>query len=366
MQYSESMVKRTLAWAQRNERHLGAVVFVWGFITDIIAFVFLDIAVVNIVFAVYLALAALAIFLGHLLSSRAPAHPSVRYRSALVLLPLVAQYLIGNLLSGFLIFYTKSSVLGASWPFLVLLAVIFIGNEWFRKYKDRITFMAVLLFFTAYAYAIFALPLFVRALGPFIFLGSTAIALGAFGLYLLLLYRAGRMKLAESVLPIIGSSLVITVLVVSAYFSGLIPPIPLTLKEAGIYHSIERSTAGYQLTGERERAWYDPRPQVLHLAPGEPLAAFAAVFAPIRFGAVVVHRWQRYDEESRAWVTQSRISFPIAGGRLEGYRGYSEIPSPVPGEWRLRVETENGQIIGQRRFRVERASAPPELFETVR
>ena len=360
------MVKRVLAWAQRNERHLGAIVFVWGFITDIIAFVLLDISIVNIVFAAYLALAALAIFLGHLLSAHSPASPSVRYRSALVLLPLAAQYLIGNLLSGFLIFYTKSSVLGASWPFLVLLAVIFIGNEWFRKYKDRITFMAVLLFFTAYAYAIFALPLFLRSLGPIIFLLSTAIALCAFGLYLFFLYRAGRMKLRQSVLPIVGSSLVITGLVVGAYFSGLIPPIPLTLKEAGIYHRVERQGAGYLLTGEGERAWYDPRPQALHMAAGQPVSAFAAVFAPIRFGTVVVHRWQRYDEEKRAWVTQSRISFPIAGGRAEGYRGYSEIPSPTPGEWRLRVETENGQVIGQRRFTVERAGVPPVLRTEVR
>ena len=360
------MVKRILAWAQRNERHLGAAVFIWGFVTDIIAFVLLDISIVNVVFAAYLALAALAIFLGHLLSSRAPANPSVRYRSALILLPLAAQYLIGNLLSGFLIFYTKSSVLGASWPFLVLLAAIFIGNEWFRRYKDRITFMAVLLFFTAYAYAIFALPLFLRALGPAIFLLSTAIALGAFGLYLSFLYRAGKLKLRQSILPIIGSSLVITVLVVSAYFSGLIPPIPLTLKEAGIYHRVERQGAGYVLQVEQERAWYDPRPQVLHVVPGRSLAAFGAVFAPIRFGAVVVHRWQRSDEEGRAWVTQSRIAFPIAGGRAEGYRGYSEIASPMPGEWRLRVETENGQVIGQRRFTVVRASALPQLHEEVR
>lgn len=366
MQYSEGMVRKILAWAQRNERHLGAIVFIGGFITDIITFVFLDISVVNVVFAVYLALAALSIFLGHLLSSRAPTHPSVRYRSILILLPLVAQYLIGNLLSGFLIFYTKSSVLGASWPFLILIAAIFIGNEWFRKYKDRITFMAVLLFFTAYAYAIFALPLFLRALGPLVFLGSTALALGAFGLYLGALYRAGRMKLAESILPIIGSSLVITVLVVSAYFSGLIPPIPLTLKEVGIYHQVGRQGAGYLLEGEAMRPWYDLRPQVLHVASGEPLSAFTAVFAPIRFGTVVVHRWQRYNEDKGVWVTQSKIAFPIAGGRVDGYRGYSEIAAPASGTWRLRVETETGQVIGQRRFIVERASEPPLLFQETR
>lgn len=358
------MLRKLLAWAQRNERHLGALVFVWGFITDIITFVFLDISLVNIVFAAYLALAALAIFLGHFLSSHPPEKPSLRHKSLLVLLPLVAQYLIGNLLSGFLIFYTKSSVLGASWPFLVLIALIFIGNEWFRRYKDRITFMAVLLFFTTYAYAIFALPLYQRSLGAVVFIESTVLALGAFGLFLVLLYRAGRMKLAESVLPIIGSCLLITVLVVSAYFSGLIPPIPLTLKEGGIYHSVTRQEGQYVLSAEEGRLWYDPRPMVLHTAPGESLSAFTAVFAPIRFGTVVVHRWQRYSEEKGAWVTHSRIAFPISGGRAEGYRGYSESANPLPGEWRVRVETENGQVIGQIRFTVTRGI--PELHQETR
>lgn len=360
------MIRKVLAWAQRNERHLGAMVFIWGFITDIITFVFLDISLVNLVFAVYLALAALAIFLGHLLSSNPPENPSIRYKSALVLLPLVAQYLIGNLLSGFLIFYTKSSVLHASWPFLILIAVIFIGNEWFRRYKDRITFMAVLLFFTTYAYAIFALPLFVLSLGAYVFLGSTAIALISFGIFLILLYKAGRLKLKESILPIVGSSLFITVLVSSAYFSGLIPPIPLTLKEGGIYHSVERQGGQYVLQGEKERPWYDLRTHVVHATPGESLSAFTAVFAPIRFGTVVVHRWQRYDEEKGVWVTHSRVAFPIAGGRIDGYRGYSETANPLPGEWRVRVETENGQVIGQMRFRLERVNTLPVLHETIR
>ena len=360
------MIQKVLAWAQRNERHLGALVFLWGFITDIITFVFLDISLVNILFAAYLGLAALAIFLTHFLSSRPPEKSSVRYKSALVLLPLLAQYLIGNLLSGFLIFYTKSSVLLASWPFLILIAAIFIGNEWFRRYKDRITFMAVLLFFTTYAYAIFALPLFVLSLGAYVFLGSTAIALISFGVFLVLLYKAGRLKLAESILPIVGSCLLITVLVSSAYFSGLIPPIPLTLKEGGIYHSVERVGGQYILQGEKEPPWYDLRTHVVHIAPGESLSAFTAVFAPIRFGTVVVHRWQRYNEAKGVWVTYSKIAFPIAGGRTEGYRGYSETANPLPGEWRVRVETENGQVIGQMRFRLERSETPPVLHEEVR
>lgn len=354
-----------LAWAQRNERHLGALVFFGGFVTDVITFVFLDISLVNLVFAAYLGLAALCVFLGHAFSGWRDAK-AVWKRSVSVLLPLAAQYLIGNLLSGFLIFYTKSSVLGVSWPFLILLLLIFAGNEWFRKYKDRITFMAVLLFFTAYAYAIFALPLFVGALGPWVFAGSTVLAVASFCVFLMLLHAAGKRMLAQSLLPIIGASVALVILMSVSYFSGLLPPIPLTLKDGGIYHAVSSANGTYTLLSEPNKDWYDLTPQRLHVSAGEPLYAFAAVFAPIRFGTVVVHRWQRYDDAKGAWVSQSRIAFPISGGRAEGYRGYSEVSNPLPGEWRVRVETEGGQVIGQIRFTVQHATVPPVLHTETR
>jgi len=354
------MFRKILAWAQRNEQHLGAFVFVFGFITDIITFVFLDISLVNLVFAAYLAAATLAIFLFHTLS-RATKRPSVARRTALVLLPLAAQYLIGNMLSGFLIFYTKSSVLAVSWPFVVLIALVFIGNEWFRTYKDRLIFLITLLFFTAYAYAIFALPLFVHSLGPLVFLASTALSVLALAIFLFLLWRVSKARLAESIIPIIGSCLAILIVMVTSYFTGLVPPIPLSLKEGAIYHGLSRQGGDYVLLSEEKRAWWDFGLQEVHTAPGETLYAYAAVFAPIRFGTVVVHHWERHVEGK--WVTAGRVSFPISGGRQEGYRGYSARSSLEPGEWRVSVETSNGQVIGQIRFSVEAVAQMPLLRE---
>ncbi len=360
------MLRKLLAWAQRNERHLGGIVFVAGFITDIVTFVFLDISLVNLVFAAYLAIAASAVFLGHALASTAPARPSVLRRTLLVVLPLLAQYLIGNLLSGFLIFYTKSAVLLASWPFLLLLALVFIGNEWFRRYKDRIAFISVLLYFTAYAYAIFALPLLLRSLGPVVFLGSTALALAAFGIYLALLWRVGSARLLPSLRPMLAGVACVTTLVVGAYFTGAIPPIPLTLKDEGVAHSIRREAGDYVLAVEPERPWFDPRPSVVHAVPGAPVYAYSAVFAPIRFSASVVHEWQYKDAESGKWVTRSRVPFAIAGGREEGYRGYSQIANPTPGAWRVLVKTPSNQVIGQIRFDVERTETPPVVYDEIR
>ncbi|HRH55956.1 MAG TPA: DUF2914 domain-containing protein [Candidatus Paceibacterota bacterium] len=348
------MVRSILAWAQRNERHLGALVFFFGFITDLVALLLLDVSFVLALSGLYLALAAVAVFFTHTLSHWRDAK-IVWKRSLTVIFPLAAQYLIGNLLSWFLIFYAKSAVWQASWPFLVLLLLVFLGNEWFRKYKDRLAFVAVLLFFVTYAYAIFALPLILRTLGPWIFLGSTALALAAFGLFLFALSKTGK-RIAASLAPIIGSVFAIVVVVVASYFTGLIPPLPLALKDSGIFHELSREGAQYVVRVEDGNEWWDIRPDTYHVPMGTPLVAYGAVQAPIRFGATVVHRWQRYNEEARSWVTQSRVAFPITGGREEGYRGYSEIAYPVPGEWRVRVETESGQVIGQMRFRVERGT----------
>lgn len=356
------MVRRVLAWAQKNERHLGAAVFVLGFLTDLVALILLEVTVVLAVAGVYLLLAALAVFLGHLAAPWRN-HARVWRRSVTVLLPLAAQYLIGNLLSWFLIFYTKSSVLETSWPFLILLALVFLGNEWFRKYKDRLAFVAVLLFFVSYAYAIFALPLLLGRLGPEVFLLSTAVAVaGLFG-YLFFLGVLSRPRRIGSLPQIIGASLAIVIVIVTSYFTGLIPPIPLSLKEGGVYHALLRTDVGYVVEGEIERSWWDPRPDTVHVGSGTTLYAFSSVAAPARFGAVVVHRWQRYDSDARAWVTTSRIAFPISGGRVEGYRGYSES-SVTPGAWRVRVETENGQVIGQLRF--EAVTGAPVLRQEVK
>lgn len=357
------MVKNLLAWAQKNERHLGAVVFLGGFVTDLFTFTLLDISLVNLVFAGYLAVAAACIFGTHLLFRKEGEQGPVVRRTLLVVLPLVAQYVIGNLLSGFLIFYTKSSVLSVSWPFLLLLALIFFGNEWFRTYRDRLAFLTVLLFFSTYAYVIFALPLLLHTLGPWVFMGSTAAALVLFALFLFGLWHTGRTRVMENMVPIVGSSLAIVLVMVTSYFTGLIPPIPLTLKESGVYHALSREGSRYVVMAEPTLPWWQITPPTVHITNGDTLYAFTSVFAPVKFSTAVVHRWERYDESQRTWKTESVVAFSIAGGREGGYRGYSEKTNLTPGSWRISVETPGGQVIGHIPFVAARATTPVQLHE---
>jgi len=355
-----------LNWMQKNERHLGGFVFVAGFITDLITFTLLDVTLVNFFFIAYLTLAAVCTFGSHILFARRHEHPTKSMRWLAVLFTLGGQYAIGGILSGCLIFYTKSAALSVSWPFLVLLGLVFIGNEYFRKYREHLIFQTILFFFALYAYTIFSLPIYVGAIGPWVFVGSTLITLFLFGLFLYLLNRTGAARLSESIRPIIASCLVIVIAIVASYATGLIPPLPLTLKDSGIYHGLTRSGGDYLVLSEEIRPWWDIRPQTVHVPIGGTIYAYGAVFAPIRFSTSVVHHWERYDTSAKKWVKEGQIAFPISGGRKEGFRGYSLKENPLPGKWRVSVETPAGQTIGRISFTVERAAKAPELYEEVR
>lgn len=345
---------RAIAWASRHERSLGAALFTFGFLTDLFTFGLLPVGVVNLFFLTYLAIAAICTFGTHVISVYR--ERDAWWRKALsVLFPLGAQYALGGLLSGFVVFYTKSSVLAVSWPFLVLLLLVYGGNEYFRKHKEHLVFQTVLFFFALYAYSIFALPLLLGQLGPWIFLGSTLLAAFVFGFFLFLLKLANTVRYKESRPPIVAWSIGVLLAINAAYFTGLIPPIPLVMSHAGVYQSLARQGDAYVARAEEPKPWWNPFPETVRHVAGTPLYVFSAIKAPVAFSTSVTHEWEYY-VPGKGWERRNRISFPITGGRAEGYRGYSLVENPAPGKWRVVIST-GGQTIGRLTFNVERATA---------
>ena len=361
------MTRALLAWAKKNERWLSSVFFLGGFVGDVIAFTLLEVSIVNLIFAVYLALGGAAILISHYFFSHRREYPGRITQALLIALPLFVQYAVGAILSGSLIFYTKSATLEVSWPFLALLAIVFFGNEFFRNYREHLAFQTTLFFFGLYAYSIFALPLVVGQLGPWVFAGSSAIALSVLLAFLFVLYRVGESRFRKSFKLMAGSAVGIVLLVTGAYFTGLIPPLPLGLKDVGIYHHVERVTGGYRVLSEPPKEWWQfyEKPTVHHVR-GAPLYAYSAVFAPIRFSATVVHEWERFDPVAKRWVLMNRVSFPVSGGRAEGYRGYSLKTNPEPGDWRVSIKTREGQTIGRYAFTVVPIETPMTYQEVIK
>jgi hypothetical protein len=221
----------------------------------------------------------------------------------------------------------------------------------------RLTYQATLLFFCLFTFSIYAVPIVLAQMSAFIFELSGFVALGLFAGFLALLYLIDARRVRLSLIPILASVFSVYGLITALYFSNILPPIPLALKDIGIYHTFERE-GGVYVAAVETNVWHERLSGVVRRVPvGGTLYAYSSVFAPTKLETNIVHRWERY--EAGKWVTVSTIPFGISGGRDGGYRGYSErVVSP--GLWRVSVETVRGQLIGREAFRViETVSTPP-------
>src|SRR5262249_26712404 len=155
-----------------------------------------------------------------------------------------------GLWSAFVIFYGRSAVVAASWPFLLMLVAILVGNEVFRKYHSRLAFACVLLFFALFSYAIFVLPMFTGTMGRQTFLQSGLFAVAAFTLVLMLLWALGPERIRGAWRHIAAGAFGVYAAINLFYFTNILPPLPLALANAGIFHTVTKTGADYQVAGE--------------------------------------------------------------------------------------------------------------------
>jgi hypothetical protein len=350
-------VARTIrAWALRHERLLTSAAFIIGFLIDAFTFAHVNLFVAVLLFSAHLAIVAGSLFVTHLIESAALRGPlAARSRSVLAV---AAYFSLGALSSGFLAFFLLSGSARASWPFLALLFGFFAVNEWLSSYRSRLVFQASMFFIMLLSFSILLVPYLLARIGPLVFLFSAAAAAAAFALFLALLSLFGRARFRESRNGIIRASSAALAVIVAFYFLNVIPPVPLSLKDSGVYARVERAGDEYRAFGEYV-PWYarfDPSTPVLHLAPGASAYAFSSVFAPAKLSTTIVHEWQR--KEGTLWRTESVVPFPIFGGRDGGYRGYSIKETPAPGLWRVNVKTASGQTVGRIMFVIAASEAP--------
>ena len=353
-------IKTVIAFAHQYERHLSALSMAGGYAFDSYSFGRIDHATTHIVFVAYLAVAGIAIALSHRLESRPP-EPSERTRT---ILTAVTQFALGCLLSGFCVFYLRSASLWASWPYLLVLVGIFVGNEFFKRYTTRFALALLLYFFALLSYAIFLVPVVIAMIGTLPFLASGVLAIVVFWFYTDLLSWLGRARWRSVRLYVYGGVVAITAVVNAFYFLKVLPPLPLALADAGIYHSAKKIGNAYQVV-EEPQPWttlFGQRP-VLHLLPDEKLYLYAAVFAPGRLETTIVHHWEWFDPVTRKWLPQSTKAFPIRGGRDAGYRAYSIKSKPRAGDWRVNITTADGRPLGRIRFAVA-LEPPPQPLQT--
>lgn len=351
----------------RHEKRLSSSAFVLGFIWDSLTLTRVDRLFDNIVLLSYLVIAFASIILLN-------AHGARNFQNSLArrgvsFAEFLLPFAFGGLFSGFLIFYSKSGPVLSSAPFLLFLSVLFLGNEFFRRHYERLIFQMSVFFVTLFSYVALVIPILLGRIGGMVFLLSGAVTLVLFWCALKVLSLVALEEVRKS--RYFLWTIVVSVFVAFnfLYFNNMIPPIPLSLKEIGIYHEVERTRDGeYRLTFEKAPwyAWGRQTSLVFHREKNEPIYVFSSVFAPTRLDTEVLHRWQYFDEQKDEWVDSTVVGFPISGGRQEGFRGYSKKEMILSGKWRVDVETLRGQIIGRILFTVKVVTLPPSLKEEIR
>lgn len=349
------------------ERYVSPISLIAGFISDnLILLRRVDLWTTDALFLFYLCIAASGIVFLNLAETGRVTNRALQKATPFV--PIAMQFAFGGLFSGFLSLYSRSASFAMSWVFVVAIALLLLGNERFTRLYTRFSFQVSLFFFTLFSFLIFFLPVVFKQIGPIMFLESGAVSLAVIALFLLLLRRLVPDIVKKQIRTVRFSIAGILILFNALYFSSAIPPLPLAIKEAGVYHSIERSSDSYTLSYE-PLPWYEQYlnyNMVYHRAPGEPVYVWTAVFAPSGLTTTILHEWQYYDPASKSWQTIAEIPFLISGGRDGGYRGYSEVSNPKDGSWRVNVVTQYGQTISRISFTIESASSTPQLLQASR
>src|SRR4051812_512131 len=357
--FSSTTFDPAIGWARRHERQISALSLAGGFAFDSATFGRIDHALTQAVFIIYLLVAGISIAVLHVLESRPDGRkPSDKTRTILVA---ITQFALGCLLSGFCVFYIRSASVTSSWPFLLAMAAIFIGNEYMRRYHARLVFSALLFFFVLYSYAILLVPLVIHRIGRIPFLSSGAIAVVIFFFYMQALARLGNERYRGARMQIFAGMALITIFLNTVYFLRVLPPLPLVLTDAGVYHQVKRAGADFQAQQEEEppewQALFGTH-AIMHVQKGAKLYLYNAVFSPSGLNTRIVHDWQ-WLQPGKGWISQQRISVPIQGGREDGYRFFTTKSSPQPGQWQVNIQTFDGRAVGRVRFAVEEQAVPP-------
>jgi len=278
------------------------------------------------------------------------------------------QFSFGGLFSGYLSLYSRSAGFAASWVFVLAVAALLIGNERFTRLYVRFAFQMSLYFFVLFSFFIFFLPVVFSAIGPAMFIVSGFASLAVLAFFMRFMWLFIPEVVSRERTRVARSVAVIFVVFNVLYFLNFIPPLPLALKEAGVYHAVTKVGTEYHLSAEQQ-SWFVELfsfNTVFHASVGQSAYVYTAVFAPSGLSATVYHEWQQYDATLNAWMTVTTQSFPINGGRDGGYRGYSVKSNLMPGKWRVNVKTQYGQLIGRVNFTVDDSAQTKLLIDVVR
>ncbi len=353
----EELKAKIAKFKHQHESKLDLVFFVGGFAFD--AFMVSDVDEPLAIFqqALYLLIIATLIHFELLFRLR-KWRPSDRIAKFWNYRNLLLHFLLGTLLNIYSIFYIKSASFINSLIFLFLMAAMILGNELPIIKKSKVSFKVGLFAICLFSYISILFPLVLGFIGwtPFILSSITTSVL--FFLQFKFLQKKindARLLFRATLFP----SISVLVVFVFFYFMGWIPPVPLSVKEQGIYHLVEKKEGTWLLSSERDDwKFWQKGDQDFKAEAGDKIYFYAQIYSPARFADEVYVQFSHLDAKGN-WHSADHIPLKIFGGRKEGFRGLAIKSNYETGKWRVQVVTATHQEISRLYFEVSSVAANP-------
>ena len=346
--------RRFLEYYEQNETKVDIGFFLAGFIFDVFTLSDIDDPLSVAQQLIYLWIVG-SILYYDFLSSHGVVKIFPRFEKLWNYRQLAFHFLLGSLLSVYSLFYLKSASFFSSIIFVVLIMALMVANELKSVQKSEINIKVGLYVICVFSFFSMLIPVILGFVGyvPFL-LSLTLTGLCIYGVIRLLNKKIPDTQLVLRSLGAPGVGALALFLVF--YMVGWIPPVPLSVQNMGVYHSVEKAGGDYILT--HEKPWWKfwkTGDQNFRAEPGDKIHFFAQIYSPARFTDSVVLHWY-YKDPRQGWLSTDRIPMHIAGGRKNGYRGYATKQNYSDGEYRISVETTDGREIGRIYFDVTKAT----------
>lgn len=341
-----------LSYLIKHTTHTTTVLFIVGFVIDIIILPDIDHPITRYIGLAHICVVASLIMFREWIVSRNTANNLEQKIFSLASFGI--SFSSGAALSFICIYAFRSAALSVSWPLFVLLLLCIVANEFVSTHTFRFTLDVGILLIASLFFIIFNIPILLKIQNDTTFAISICISIVISLLYLYFLQftsESARYEASRTYALAIGIPMFVGML----YFLNVIPAVPLSLKSAGVYHSIVRVDNGDFIAIQEEdiRVLKNYRMLLHHVLDGDDgIYFFSNIDTPADLTAPISHTWEYYDITLKKWIEVTKISFDIQGGRDDGYRAYSKKENINEGLWRVTVKIGDNRIIGREKFQV--------------
>lgn len=335
--------------------------FLLGFLIDSIFLPAAESVHTREIGALYMATVSLSILFREYVVSRNRATKTEGFLHALF--SYIISFFSGSLLSFVFIYFFRSASFVVSWPLFLVLIGIMILNEFFTSRSFRFLLDLAVLVIVETFFVLFMLPIFLQKQTDQIFLISLGLSFIISILYINILKYFSEV-LRDLIFDAYKVAFAVPAVIFTFYFLNVIPPVPLTMKSADIYHSIIHEKDGsYSVVAEPKSYWSFLKTKEFHYMDSEKVYFFSAVSAPTGLKAELGHVWEKYNEANEKWEIKSDVQYSLIGGRDGGYRSYSMIENLSEGKWRVSAKVGERRTVGMVYFNIIHINKPIPLIQ---